>query len=371
MIYEKNRQTELLIDLDAMKHNYEQIQRACPDKTILPVLKASGYGIGARTVKAFIDKMNLQIIATALVDEGVVLRVGLDYNGEIVVLNQPAKEDIENIVTYNITTGVCYSEFVEELNKEAYKQGRIAKIHIEIETGMGRTGVQLENLENFLEQIKKLNNIEVEGIYSHFATSDTDVEYAKEQIKVFNKAVKMVKNQISTIKYIHIGNSAGVLQLKDLPGNMVRPGIMLYGHMPDESLKDKINLKPCTILKSKISFMKEVQPGISISYGRKYITNKKTTIANVPIGYADGIKRSLSNKGLVVIHGKKAPIVGTICMDSFMIDVTDIKDVKIGDDVFIWDNKNITVEDIAKECETINYEILCTISNRVNRRIIE
>jgi len=369
MIYEKNRQTELLIDLEAMKYNYEQIQKECPDKTILPVLKASGYGIGAKTVKAFIDKMNLNIIATALVDEGVVLRAGLDYAGEIVVLNQPAKEDITNIVDYDITVGVCYSEFIEELNKEAEKQGKIVKIHIEIETGMGRTGVQIENIQNFLEKIKNLNNIEIEGIYSHFATSDTDIEYAREQIKVFNKAVKIIKEQISNIKYIHIGNSAGLLNLKDLPGNMIRPGIMLYGHMPDESLKSKIDIKPCTILKSKISFIKEVEKGKSISYGRKYFTNKKTVIANVPIGYADGIKRSLSNKGYVVINGKKVPIVGTICMDSFMIDVTDIADIKIGDDVYIWDNKNITVEDIAKECGTINYEILCTISNRVNRRI--
>ena len=145
---------------------------------------------------------------------------------------------------------------------------------------------------------------------------------------------------------------------------------MLYGYYPDDSLKNKINLKPCMTLKSKISFIKEVEAGTSISYGRTYITKQKTMIANVPIGYADGIKRKLSNNGNVIINGKKVPIVGTICMDSFMIDVTHIKDVKIGNDVYIWDNKNITVEDIAKECETINYEILCTISNRVNRRII-
>jgi len=371
MIYEKNRQTELLINLDAMKHNYEQIQRVCPDKTILPVLKASGYGIGAKNVKQFIDKMKLDKIGAAFVDEGIVRRVGLGYEGEIIVLNQPAQEDIHNIVEYDITTGVCYSDFIKKLNEEAKKQGKIAKIHIEIETGMGRTGVQIDNLKSFIENINGLKNIAVEGIYSHFATSDTDIEYAKEQIKIFNVAVDEIKKNISSIKYVHIGNSAGVLQLKGLPGNMIRPGIMLYGHLPDEKLKGKIDLKPCTILKSKISFKKEVEVGKSISYGRKYITSKKTTIANVPIGYADGIKRSLSNKGYVVIKGKKAPIVGNICMDSFMIDVTDIKDVKIGDDVYIWDNKNITVEEIAKQCDTINYEILCTISNRVNRRIIE
>lgn len=142
---------------------------------------------------------------------------------------------------------------------------------------------------------------------------------------------------------------------------------MLYGYYPDENLKEKINLKPCMVLKSKISFLKEVEEGTSISYGRTYITKQKSTIANVPIGYADGIKRKLSNNGHVVINGKKVPIVGTICMDSFMIDVTGL-DLKIGDDVYIWDNKNITVEEIAKQCETINYEILSTISNRVIRK---
>lgn len=148
---------------------------------------------------------------------------------------------------------------------------------------------------------------------------------------------------------------------------MVRPGIMLYGYYPDETLKEKINLKPCMKLKSKISFIKEVEEGTSISYGRSYITKQRTTIANVPIGYADGIKRKLGNVGHVVIKNKKVPIVGTICMDSFMIDVTGL-DVKIGDDVYIWDNNNITVDEIAKQCDTINYEILSTISNRVIRK---
>ena len=158
--------------------------------------------------------------------------------------------------------------------------------------------------------------------------------------------------------------------MKDLPGNMVRPGIILYGHFPSENLKNTIELEPVSILKSKITFLKEVEKGTSISYNRIYITTQKTKIANVPIGYADGIPRSLSNKGHVIIKGKKAPIVGTICMDSFMVDVTDIPNVKIGDEVLIWDNKIITLEEIAKECGTINYEILSTISDRVVRKAI-
>lgn len=369
-MYEKNRQTELLIDLEAMEYNYEKIQELQPDKKILPVLKASGYGIGAKNVKAFIDKLNLDIIGTAFVDEGIVQREHLDYKGEIVVLNQPAKEEIPNIVKYNITPGVCYIEFLQELNKEAEKENKIVNVHMEIETGMGRTGVQLENVSNFVELSKNLKNIRIEGIYTHFATSDTDLEYTRKQIEVFNKALEIIKQKIDTIKYVHVANSAAIMQIKDLPGNMIRPGIMLYGYMPDKDVKTNVKLKPACVLKSKISFIKTVEAGTSISYGRRFITTRKSRIANVPIGYADGIRRKLSNKGRVVINGKTAPIVGTVCMDSFMIDVTDMEDVKIDDDVYIWDNKNITLEEIAKQCETINYEILSTISNRVIRKII-
>lgn len=369
MIYERNRQTELLIDIDAMVYNYKQLKKLQPDKEILPVLKASGYGIGAANVAKFVEKAGIKILGTAIVDEGVVLRAGWNYKGEIVVLNQPSIEDISNIVKYDITTGTCYIEFVEALNKEAKANEKKAKIHIEIETGMGRTGVSLKDLPEFVRKVKTLESIEVEGIYSHFATSDDDLDFAKLQIEKFNEAVNIIKNEIKTIKYVHIGNSAGTARIKDLPGNMVRPGIMLYGYYPNDHFKNIVDLKPCMTLKSKVSFIKEVEPGTSISYGRTYIADSKRIIANVPIGYADGIKRSLSNKGKVLVDGKIAPIVGTVCMDSFMIDVTGMN-VKISDDVYIWDNDKITVEEIAKMCETINYEILCTISNRVIRKAI-
>ena len=233
-----------------------------------------------------------------------------------------------------------------------------------------RTGIQMEELKEFIEKSKKLENVKITGIYTHFSTSDTDLEYTKKQIEIFNKAVEYVKNKISTIEYVHCANSAAILRIKELPGNMVRPGIMLYGYMPDNSIKSEVELKPACILKSKISFIKTVEEGTSISYGRKFMTERKSIIANVPIGYADGIRRILSNKGKVIVRGKIAPIVGTICMDSFMIDVTDISEVAIGDDVYIWDNEKIKLEDIAKDCETINYEILSTISNRVMRKIM-
>lgn len=279
-------------------------------------------------------------------------------------------EDIDNILEHNITVGVCYSEFIEKLNEKAKLKGVKARIHIEIESGMGRTGVQEKDLDIFMNKIKKMDNILVEGIYTHFAESDTNIEYTKTQIEIFNRAVEKIKENFKNIKYIHCANSGAILNIEDYPGNMVRPGIMLYGYYPCLELKDKVKLKPICTLKTKISFIKEVEEGTTIGYGRTYITKRKAKIANVPIGYADGIRRALSNKGSVVINKQKVPIVGTICMDSFMIDATEVEDINIGDDVYIWDNEVITLDDLAKQCETINYEILSTISNRVIRKAI-
>lgn len=366
----KTRPTELIVNIQSIINNYNKIQELQPDKKILPVLKADGYGIGLEAVKVLIDKLKLDVVGTATVDEGIELRDNLHYNKDIIVLNQPSIEEIQNIVNYNITVGCCYIEFLETLDKTAETANKKAKVHIEIETGMGRTGVQEQNLASFIDKAITLNNIEIEGLYTHFATSDTDLTYTREQINKFENTVEFIKSKISTIKCVHCGNSGAILQINNLPGNMIRPGIMLYGYYPDENLKSKVELYPSSILKSKVTFIKEVEKDTSIGYGRTYITNKRTKIANVPIGYADGISRSLSNKGNVVLNGKLAPIVGTVCMDSLMIDVTNIDNTKIDDEVYIWDNKNITVEQIAKECDTINYEILTRVSNRVIRKIV-
>lgn len=365
----KSRQTKLIVDIEAMIKNYKTIQTLQPNKKILPVLKANGYGLGLEAIRAFIDKTKIDMVGLAIVDEGIIFREELGYKDEIVILNQPTIEDIQSIVKYNITVGCCYIEFLEELNRVAKENDKISKIHIEIETGMGRTGVQLKDLKSFIERATELKNIEIEGIYTHFSTSDIDLVYTGKQIQIFEEAIDYIKSKVQTVKYIHCGNSGAIIQLKNLPGNMIRPGIILYGYIPDEELKGKVDLYPTCVLKSKVSYIKTVDEGTSISYGRTFITQHKSIIANIPIGYADGIRRGLSNSGSVVINGRKAPIVGRICMDSFMIDVTEIPEVKIGDDVYIWDNKIITLEDIAKQCGTINYEILSTISDRVIRNL--
>lgn len=222
-----------------------------------------------------------------------------------------------------------------------------------------------------LEYIENLGkNVKVEGVYTHLSSADCDDEYTKLQLSTFQEAVSKIKEKVD-LKYIHSEASNGIINYSEGEFNLVRPGIIMYGYPSNEDICKKINLIPVCKLKSKITFLKDVDAGISISYNRSFITNKPTKIATIPIGYADGLRRALSNKGEVLINGKKAKIIGKICMDGFMADVTDIKDVKVGDEVYIWNNEDITLEDVAKKCDTINYEIISTISSRVPRVFVE
>lgn len=352
---EITRPTVMEINLENFKHNINEIRKIVGNTKLMPVIKASGYGTH---INKRIDIINeFDIVAVAIVDEAIELRE-LGYKKEIFVLNQPSTAEIEKIVKYDITVGISSLEFIKRVNKTI-------RAHLEIETGMGRTGVSVSDLKKVISEIKENKNIIVEGVYSHLSSADFDDDYTKKQLECFERARKEVEENFSTIKYIHISASNGILNYKEGLYNLVRPGLIMYGYPSFDT--DKIDLRPVATLKSKIIFLKEVEAGTSISYSRKFITTKKSKIATVPIGYADGIRRILINQGEVIIKGKKAPIVGTICMDSFMVDVSDIPDVAIEDEVYIWDDENITLEEIAQKCGTINYEILCTISDRVPR----
>lgn len=356
---EITRPTVMEISLKNFQYNIEQIRKLASNAKLMPVIKANGYG-------TYINKnleviKNFDIVAVAIVDEAIELRK-LGYTGEIFVLNQPSIQEISKIIDYDIIVGISCLEFLKEVNKKM-------RVHLEIETGMGRTGINLKDLENFIYEVKKNKNLEVEGIYSHLSSADFDEEYTKEQLKKFEQAKEIVEKNFDNIKYVHISASNGILNYKEGLYNLVRPGIIMYGYPSFEGAP--IDIKPIAKLKSQITFIKEVEEGTSISYSRKFITNRKTKVATIPIGYADGIRRILTNLGEIVINEKRAPIIGTICMDSFMVDVTDIPDVNIGDYVFIWDNEIITLEEIARKCGTINYEILCTISDRVPRKFID
>jgi len=355
------RPTIMEIDLEAFKYNVNKIKEYVGNNVnIMPVIKANAYGTQINTKLDIINDFN--IVAVAIVDEGIELRK-LGYAGEIFVLNQPYKDEIEKIIANKLTVGISSNTFAEELGK--YKEN--IKVHIEIGTGMGRTGIHPDRVEEYIGRIRKYNNIQIEGIYTHLSSADISIEYTKEQLKSFQKAIEKTRKLVSNIKYIHASASNGILNFKESFYNLVRPGIILYGYKSEESTYEKINLKPVAKLKSKIILLKTVKENTSIGYSRSFITKRETKVATVPIGYADGMPRSLSNKGYVIINGKKAPIIGNICMDSFMIDVTDIENVHQGDDVYIWDNEKLTLEEMASIAGTINYEILSRISYRVPR----
>ena len=251
------------------------------------------------------------------------------------------------------------------LLKNWAKLGKEIYVHLEIGTGMGRTGIHPYKVEDYLRKLP--SNIKVDGIYTHLSSADIDFEYTTKQLESFKIAVKTAESILGKIKYIHSAASNAILNFQDSYFNLVRPGIIIYGYPSSEDTLDKIDLRPIAKLKSKITFLKTVPEGTSIGYGRSYITNKETKVATIPIGYADGFRRSFSNGFEVLINGQKAKIIGKVCMDSFMADVTDIDNCSVGDDVIIFDNENIKLEELAEKCGTINYEILSTISDRVPR----
>jgi alanine racemase len=236
---------------------------------------------------------------------------------------------------------------------------------------MGRTGIRLNQIDDIVNCIKQYPNIEVDGVYTHFAAADYDSEYTNKQIEIFDEGANKLKSIFPSIKYIHSSASDGLLNFDDKVTNLVRPGLILYGYEPYDNAFKELKLKPIATLKSRVAFVKEIKAGESVSYGRKFIADRDMKIATIAIGYADGFRRAFSNNGEVLINGKLAKIIGKICMDSFMADVTELEEVKVGDEVIIWDNENIKLEDIATKCHTINYEILCTIGERIPRKFIK
>jgi alanine racemase len=354
------RPTVLEIDLNRFKENVKEIQTFAGSKTIMPVVKAEAYGT---YLNRNLEAMNLfEIVAVATCDEAIEIR-NIGFEKEIFVLNQPYEDDIDNISKYNVTIGLSDRSFLEKV----IKLNKKLTVHLEIETGMNRTGIKLEELEDYIKLIKSSNCIYVEGVYTHLSSADFDDDYTKMQLDTFKKAVEIVKNNFDTIKYIHSSASCGILNYDDGVFNLIRPGIIIYGYEPFEHALEKIHVKPVATLKSKVIFLKEVKKGESIGYSRKYKAPEDIMLATVPIGYADGYKRALTNKAFAVINGVKVPVVGSVCMDSIMINVSGVKDVKVGTDVYLWDNELYTIEEMADSIGTVNYDIIASMMPRVKR----
>ncbi|WP_061996109.1 alanine racemase [Clostridium sp. ATCC 25772] len=361
------------INLDKLAHNMREIKRVSKSKGIIAVVKADAYGHGAIDIAPILLENGAERLAVAVISEAVELRrSGID--APIMILGFTPPNLIDTLLKYDIEQTVINYEFAKELSNMAKKKNKIAKIHIGIDTGMGRIGFLPNNqsIEDIVN-ISKLPNIEIEGIFSHFSSADEQCkEYTEKQLSQFNDFYKELVDLGVNIKSKHISNSAAVMDLPQCHFDYVRPGIILYGYYPsDEVMKEKLDLKPVMALKSNIVHLKNLPKEKHISYGRRFTTERESVIATLPVGYADGYTRLLFNKAKVIVNGNFAPVVGSICMDQCMIDVTDIEGVKVGNEVILIGEDNhgnkFDADDIAKLLGTINYEVICAVNKRVPR----
>ena len=375
-MFREHRPVWAEINLDDLASNMREIRRITKSREIIAVIKADGYGHGALEIAPTLLENGATRIAVAVVTEAVELRKG-GITCSIMVLGYTPAISADVLVEFDIEQTVYSYDLASEISKAACKAGKVAKLHIAVDTGMGRIGfIPNEESLDVVYKINKLPNILLQGIFSHFSTADEkNKEYSYVQLEKFNWFYNKLILKGIVINLRHVANSAAIIDLPQVHFDACRPGIILYGYYPsNQVLKERITLKPVMTLKANIVNLKKVSPGEYISYGRKFKTEKESLIATLPIGYADGYNRLLSNKAMVILNDKLVPVVGKICMDQCMIDVTGIGDIKIGDEVILMGeskNNSFTGDDIAEIMGTINYEVTCMISKRVPRVYIK
>lgn len=361
------------ISLEAIGHNIREVKKRLPEGVkLLGVVKANAYGHGAVPVASYLENQ-VDYFATATIEEAVELREN-GISAPILILGYVSPSQYGDLVEYDITQTIDSYAQALALEKEAARQNRKAKAHLAVDTGMTRIGFQVtEHDADEAAKIADLPHIELEGMFTHFSCADQeDKTYCSMQMEKYDKMTALLAERGVTIPLRHICNSAGIMEFDDHRFEMVRSGIITYGIYPSEEVKkERLDLIPALSWKSHVIHVKEVGSGIGVSYGATYVTEKPMTrIATVSAGYADGYPRALSNQGCVLIHGKKAPIIGRICMDQMMVDVTDIPDVQVEDVVTLVGtdgDETITIEEIANPAARFDYEMLCDISSRVTR----
>ncbi len=370
------------INLDAIANNIKQIKKALnKDTKLMAIVKADAYGHGFFEVAKTVAKSGADAFAVATVDEALQLRKS-GFNIPVLILGVIFKDDVEKIIENEIMPVVFGNNFAKFISDTAVRLGKKVKIHIKLDTGMSRLGyvcTQEENIDKICEsivEISKLPNIEIDGIFTHFARADEeDTEFTDLQFKRFVSVVERLEEFGIKIPTKHVCNSAGIVQHPKYQLNMVRCGIITYGLSPSDNVDiSQLGLKPAMTLKSVITNLKRVHADSPVSYGGNFVAKDGTRIATIGIGYADGYSRLLSNKAKVLINGEYANIIGNICMDQCMADVTEIGDVKIGDEVILFGNdgnNTITVESVAQLMGTINYETICVVGKRVPRVYIQ
>lgn len=365
------------ISLEAIENNIRSMAAVIsPGTPIMAVIKADGYGHGALQIAVRLEQMDCVFgYATATAEEAFNLRNG-GIRKPILVLGYTFPENYEEMIRLDIRPAVFKEETARQLSEAAAAVGKQCKIHIKVDSGMSRIGVPCndEGVDMALS-IAGYDRIVTEGIFTHFARADEpDKTSAKGQLGRFSEFLKKCSEKGLVPSFRHCSNSAAILEMPEANMDLVRAGITMYGLWPSgEELPNTIRLEPAMSLKSSIVYIKTLEPGIEISYGGIYKTDKKTRVATVPVGYADGYPRSLSNKGYVLIRGKKARILGRVCMDQLMVDVTDIPEAKEYDEVVLLGNSggcSITAEELGDLSGRFNYELVCQISDRVPRKYV-
>ena len=358
------------IDLGALRHNFTEIRRRInPASKLCAVVKANAYGHGALEVSKVAVECGADFLAVATVDEGLELRRA-GFGLPILILGLIPHEAARAVVDADLTQAVADFALAEKISAAAVSLGKVAKIHLKLETGMGRIGVAPDEAVALAAEISRLPNVELEGLFSHFADADSpDRTFTNRQIKIFKATADKIQAAGIGIKIRHIAESAAALDIPEAHFDMVRSGIINYGLYPSADVRRTIELKPVMKLVAKIVYLKKVAAGVSIGYGRDFIAARDSLIATLPLGYADGYTRAY--KGFhVEVRGQLAPIAGRVCMDQTMIDVTDVAGVALGDEAILFGSDLVTTDAAARYLNTINYEVTCLVSARVPRVFI-
>ncbi len=356
------------IDLDAIRHNLTEIRRhITPASKLCAVVKANAYGHGALEVSRVAVECGADFLAVATVDEGLELRRA-GFTLPILVLGLIPHTAADAVVAADLTQTVDDILLAEKISDAAVRADKVAKIHLKLETGMGRIGVAADDAVSLAVKISQLPHVELEGMFSHFADADNDDRtFTTRQIEIFSAVADKIRKAGVALKICHIAESAAALDIPSAHFDMVRSGIITYGLYPAPNVRRTIELRPAMKLVARIVKLKKIPAGTSIGYGREFVAERESLIATLPIGYADGYIRAYKNFH-VDIRGQLAPIAGRVCMDQTMVDVTDVSGVEVGDDAILFGSPAVTIDDAARHLNTINYEITCLVSARVPRK---
>ena len=369
------RPTVCEINLAAVRNNLAIIRRKAGNACrIMAVVKADAYGHGATPVARLLERDNVDFFAVAMLEEALRLRDD-GITKPVIILGGLLEGQEGALFDYDLTPLVFSLDTIRMIEKEGARRGARQKVHIKIDTGMGRLGIQPEDVIGFFSEISAMKNIELEGVATHFPCADfspgsKEADFTALQIERFKECIAEIKSLGFKIPLIHTANSAAIFSFPDSIFNLVRPGIMLYGSYPSSLVERIEGLKGAMSLKTRIIDLKDVDEGFGVSYGRTFITSARQKIAVLPVGYADGYRRELSNKGEALVGGKRAKVAGKVCMDMTMLDVTHVDGVQNGDEVYLFGGDGadaIVIDELAEAAGTIPYEIMCGISQRVPR----